>query len=401
MTPRFLLLFTGLLCCVSLHAQQRIWTNLKGQTIEAEFVSQTADTVTIRRADRQSFTIGIETLSEADREWLAARAAATPAAPIVPVAAPARAGSGKGIYIAVGNGLHRLSSKDGITWGNHVFVDKPGHDQNDLKAIAAGNGACVAVGGFSKSNILTTTDGVEWKINEANFGVLSGVLFVDGRFLAFGESGRVVESKDGLKWKDVGSAPFKEQLQDEVAKLKLDGPLKSNIRAWRHSNGVFVGSGDNSFLITTRDFKKWSFPPRPEPKERLYIESDANGFVVRGDTALHHSSDGLTWTNVTPKMEESARFSTLTHDGERFIVNDRDGNGWVSANGKEWKKIPGAKFSGTIEALRPNLYYSFETYWKFTEDLRYSTDGGKTWKSAKIPAPAGVTNIIFAEGLSK
>ncbi len=75
-----------------------------------------------------------------------------------------------GIYLAVGNGLHRLSSHDGITWSHHHFVGKPAHDQNDLKSLATGNGVAVAVGGFSRSNILTTRDGVKWHINDFNAG---------------------------------------------------------------------------------------------------------------------------------------------------------------------------------------------------------------------------------------
>lgn len=367
-------------------AEIRTWTNTAGTTIEAEYVSATADMVTIKRSsDGVNFPIAIATLSAADQAWLEQQAKAEAA--------------GDGLYIAAGHGGHRMSSLDGITWTNHEFWDKPAHNQNDLKAIAAGNGICVVVGGFSKSNILSTTDGVEWHRNEFNMGVLSGVVFVEDRFLAFGEGGKVADSSDGMSWKIIGDAKVREHLIAEAQEQGLDGPLKSNIRRWAHAGGLFVGSGDSGFLITTRDFESWSYPTRIDPQSRLFIESDGNGFVVQGERTIHHSTDGETWTDVSPELDESGKFATLTHDGERYLLNDRSGNGWESTDGSEWKAINGATFPDTIAALRPDVLYSFAIYWKYTEDLKVSTDGGKSWVSTNLPAPTGVTCIVHAKGI--
>lgn len=306
-----------------------------------------------------------------------------------------------GIFIAAGNGLHRMASNDGITWTRHQFVEKPGHNQNDLKALAAGTGVAVAVGGYSRSNILTTRDGAEWHKNDFNAGVLSGVMFVGDRFLAFGESGRVIESADGYQWKLIAEAGTKEHLAAEAEKLGEPGPIKSHIRDWRHAGGRFVGSGDNGFLIATTDFKTWTYPPRIEPRSRLYIETDGRSFVVVGEFTLHHSADGLQWRNVTPKLPDGAKFGTLVHDGSRFLVNTRKGQGYESADGVTWSEIQGATFPGTLAAPKPGRLYSFATYWQYTEDLKYSTDGGKSWQSARLPAPAGVVRILHAPELPK
>lgn len=377
-------------------AEVRTWANRDGVTIDAEFVGRENGTVTIRRtADRKVFRIPVASLSEADQTWLEKQAGD-------PVGGDPVGGdpveSGEGIYIAVGNGAHRLSSLEGVTWSNHVFLDEPSHDQNDLKAIAVGNGACVAVGGFSKSNIFTTTDGVNWEKNEFNIGVLSGVIFHDGRFLAFGEGGRVAASNDGFEWEAIGDAKLRDHLNEEKEKLGLEQVLKSNIRRWREAGGVFVGAGDNGIIVSTSDFENWTFAERPEPQSRLFIESDGRAFVVRGDRTLHHSTDGVNWTEVTPELVERTKFQSLVHDGERFLVNSRGDEAWESTDGLEWKPVEGETFPGTLATLAPDLYYSFETYWKFTEDLKRSTDGGKTWESCELPAPAGITNVIFAPG---
>ena len=383
------LLLTSIFFLVSQSlAEARTWTNEDGVTIEADFVKSDGANVTIiRRSDRQTFQIPIASLSEADQEWLAKQSS------------DKTSSAGSGIYIAAGNGAHRMSSNDGITWTNHEFIDKPAHDQNDLKAIAVGNGVCVVVGGFSKSNIFTTADGVEWEKNPFNMGVLSGVIFHDERFLAFGESGKVGASTDGSEWELIGDAKLRDYQNAEKEKLGLDEVIKSNIRRWREVKGTFVGAGDNCIIVSTKDFENWIFADRIQPQSRLFIEADANGFVVHGDQTIHHSIDGVNWMAVGPDMEEKDRFHSLVHDGERFIINNKRGNlAWESANGKDWSPVKDETFPGTLATLRPDLYYSFETYWKYTEDFKRSTDGGKTWENCKIPGPVGVTNVIFAEG---
>jgi hypothetical protein len=384
-TPmRRLLLLSLLLAWAPLQA--RTFTNTQGARIEGEVVKVDGSQVTMLLAGGRTITFAVSLLSQPDQDYLRGW--------------NSKAATDGGIYIAVGNGLHRMSSPDGITWSHHQFVGKPGHDQNDLKSLAAGNGAVVAVGGFSKSNILTTRDGVEWQINDFNAGVLSGVIFVNEAFHAFGEGGKVIRSKEGLKWEVIGDAKTREYLATEAQKLGESAPIKSNIRDWRHMGGRFVGSGDNGFLITTTDFQKWEYPPRIEPRSRLYIETNGAGFVVVGEATLHHSPDGLKWTEVTPKIPEGTKFGSLVFDGRRYLVNTRKGAGFESADGTEWKEVKNASFPGTLAAVRPDLIYAFATYRQPTEKLQYSTDGGKSWKSATLPAPAGITRVIHARFLS-
>jgi hypothetical protein len=59
---------------IGVNLEARTWTSEDGTALEAEFVSATETAVTIQRdADRRRFTIPLEKLSAADREWVAAQ----------------------------------------------------------------------------------------------------------------------------------------------------------------------------------------------------------------------------------------------------------------------------------------------------------------------------------------
>ncbi|MGF1451469.1 MAG: hypothetical protein ACFB21_05285 [Opitutales bacterium] len=382
--PRlFFLILLFALCAAG--AEVRTWTNHAGQTIQAEYLSQNGGSVTLLRyPDRQQFTFPVASLSPADQQWLASQA------PL----------GSDGIFIAVGNGLHRMSSNDGREWTNHVYKGKPGHDQNDLKDIAFGNDSVVTVGGFSRSNILTTTDGVAWHKNDFNIGVLSGVIFHEGYFYVFGEGARTARSPDGMTWEAYGDGNLREDfLEPEAERLGEDKPIKSNIRQWRFAQGRFVGTGDNSIIATTVDFNDWDYQ-RLEPRERLFVETNGRTFVAHGRESVQYSPDGLTWTEVTPDDLGDGRINSLVFDGERYVLNNSRDVGWESSDGEVWARIADASFPDFIASLRPGLYYSFKNYWQYTEEFKVSTDGGKTWESTNIPEPVGVTNIIFAPGFA-
>lgn len=73
-----------------LAAEPREWTATDGRTLQADFVSATSQTVTVRRPDGRRVDIPLAQLSEADRAWIAGvgRAAPTPDAAKAP--APTR-----------------------------------------------------------------------------------------------------------------------------------------------------------------------------------------------------------------------------------------------------------------------------------------------------------------------
>ena len=381
-----------LLVWTAVSCEARTWTAPNGQQLEAEYLRHNATAVQVRRAtDGRVFEIPIRSLSREDQLWLAREASK-----------PVEGGTNQGIYIAAGHGGHRMSSLDGVNWENHEYWDKPAHNQNDLKAMAYGNGVCVVVGGYFRSNILMTQDGVNWMKNPFNMGVLSGVVFNKGQFYIFGEGGRVADSRDGKTWRRVGDAKVREYGLEEMERLELE-KLKLNVRSWRFAKGRYVGTGDNSIILSTQDFKEWHYSERLEPYTRLNLETDGKRFVAFGDRTLLYSANGMEWESVVPELDALTKFASLVHDGKRFILNSRpnQGSAWESVDGKEWSLVGGQTFPGYLAAIRPNLYYSFKNYWQYTDDLLYSTDQGRTWQSARLPGRVGITGILHAKEFPK
>ncbi len=309
----------------------------------------------------------------------------------------------QGLFIAVGHGAHRLASEDGLTWGHHQFVGKPGHNHNDLAAMTAGNGLCLAVGGFARSHILYTRDGIEWKTGQYNIGVLGGALFRGGKFLIFSQNGRVASSPDAENWTILGNAYVRSHIREEARQLGLDKPIKSNVRIWREAGGVFLGSGDNGLRVWTRDFKQWHFHRTSLRRVWPKMESDGKVFVVAGDI-VEWSTNAADWTVAElPGLETplpQKKFRSLVHDGKRFLLSYGQ-QAWQSPDGKTWTLLDGVTLPGFVATPRRDRWYSFENYWKHTRKLLVSTDQGKTWKEAKLPAPAGITHILYLEDFSR
>lgn len=303
-----------------------------------------------------------------------------------------------GYFVSIGNGAHRMYSKDGVTWTDHAFVGKPGHDQNDLKGLAHGNGMTVVIGGFSKSNIFVTEDGKKWEKIKFNIGVLSGVIFHKKQFYVFNEGGRIASSKDGKKWKKLTDAKVGAWAKEEAKKLGLD-KLKSNIRMWKFANDTFVGAGDNGVVCTTKDFKKFTIQKVGGDVQRFRLASNGKAFVavdnIKAAQKAFYSTDGIEWKDISPKLSGREKIKDVVFDGERFILKIQN-YGLESTDGKNWKKIKNATFPGTL-ITTPKAYFSAGPWYRYTKDPKVSFDKGKTWKDCKFPADAAMRYVLYIE----
>lgn len=74
----FRLLVIASFTTLSVHAEYRTWTNPSGTTIDAEFMKQDGDNVTLRLRNGKLTTFSQSKLSDADREFIKTNASKTP-----------------------------------------------------------------------------------------------------------------------------------------------------------------------------------------------------------------------------------------------------------------------------------------------------------------------------------
>ena len=94
-----------------------------------------------------------------------------------------------GLFVAVGFGLRRLVSSDGIHWEHEEEQVDFRNDKNfELRGATHGNGLILGVGGGLKTLVLTTRDGKEWKDASVDQGFMSDAAYGNGVFVGVGRS---------------------------------------------------------------------------------------------------------------------------------------------------------------------------------------------------------------------
>lgn len=153
-----------------------------------------------------------------------------------------------------------------------------------LWGVAAGNGRVVAVG--TGGTILNSNDGVNWTCVDSGTGKwLVGITYGAENFIAVGAEGTILRSPDGLIWSAVTASGTSCRLNNVV-----------------HGHGLFVAVGENGTIVTSSDGDHWT--PQvsgttgwlrglacAEP-----ISAQAPAFVACGqDGVLITSDDGISW----------------------------------------------------------------------------------------------------------
>ena len=121
---------------------------------------------------------------------------------------------GAGLFVFVGttdnNDYSPLqTSPDGLVWTEQTVTPQ----FMELKAITFGNGVFVATDSTEDNGIQTSTDGINWASRTAEelTGVdydLNKVLYADGIYWVFGETGTVLASTDSITWRNLRRKTF-------------------------------------------------------------------------------------------------------------------------------------------------------------------------------------------------
>jgi hypothetical protein len=226
------------------------------------------------------------------------------------------------LYVAVGLDGLRIVSRDGRAWADAQL----GREGESYRAVAFGNGLCVAVGSHGGDNILAATaDGKTWKTgkHEAKYvKYMRGLTFGGGQFLALGgdpgcvgcSSPFVMFSKDGLTWDGPHAVPGKHMLRRAAS-----------------GGGRFVAVGDRGRRAASRDGKEWTDAPETKAIDTLVDVAFGGGVFV--GVGLHGK-----WTD-RQTGEEGEHLNSVVFAGGKFVAVGA-GATYTSADGVEWERVP-------------------------------------------------------------
>ncbi|MBL9186967.1 MAG: hypothetical protein JNK23_05780 [Opitutaceae bacterium] len=236
---------------------------------------------------------------------------------------------GNGRFVAAGSvtGIftsHRIAfSTDLVTWTDAVTPTVAGNGL--LRTAAYGNGLyAVGVFGTPVSNtqkLYTSTDGVNWTLRDVRLGTVWGIDYVNGLWIAVGDSGNstssLATSPDGITWtaRATGSA--------------------DDLNATAYGAGLFVAVGNNSQVVTSPDGLTWTRRTLTDSGVTVTDVVFAAGKFVASTLsgAVYTSPDGLAWTRQP--VPGSTRLNTITHGGGRFVVGGDSFLG-TSTDGITW-----------------------------------------------------------------
>jgi hypothetical protein len=238
-----------------------------------------------------------------------------------------------GLFVAVGYGGRRMSSRDGVMWANDQRWSDVAADNDDvLFDVAFGAGKFVAVGGGAKlGHILTTRDAREWRELPPLKSRVATIAFGNGRFVAAHDA-ELLSSRDG----DTFIPGAKLDWQGSVhARRSACGDTEAGFRT------VIIGDVDlwaekqrMSWRGVTGDGTRWEHSALDTPAARD-VAYGSGHFVVVGPGGLIESShDGENWQRHEIAAPED--FSHIIWTGERFVI----GGGkvaWSSPDGLAWK----------------------------------------------------------------
>lgn len=310
------------------------------------------------------------------------------AAPLVLLFCAAAATAADGLFVAVGYGGRRMSSRDGRVWERVTeWTEQNADDDKNLMSIAFGKGRFVAVGGGGSSkqagHILVSTDGAAWReVRTMKFRV-HPVVFGDGRFVAGAPGHRLISSHDGEAW-------------SEGAEI----PLPAGVPGWAfwfrrgaHGAGTWVFAGNAGSKETATWWCAVSKDAATIAAARFDLPAisglafGAGRFVMTSADGTRVSADGVAWEHRAGMP--GADLSGCVWDGARFVVTSKAG-AFASADGFTWAPLP-QRIPGSLLLAGPQGWIA--TAWP--GKMFHSADGVAWTQGASIAPALGINAVAY------
>jgi hypothetical protein len=299
----------------------------------------------------------------------------------------ARAAEPVGLFVAVGYGGRRISSRDGVQWENDQrWSDTVADDDNVLCNIAFGQGRFIAVGGGAKlGHILSTRSGKEWQRLSSLEGRVATIAFGKSRFVAT-HGAELLFSTDGDTF-------------HPGEKLAIKGSVHTRRSAFGDTEAgqmfviigdVYLGEGNGrvGWRGSTLDGEHWASSALDTPAAND-IAYGAGHFVIAGAGGLIEAShDGSNWRRCA--IVASKDFTRVIWTGKRFLVTGPD-TAWTSSDGLAWEPERASIPCQLVWARDGWLALGFswgDGIWRATDDLLQ-------WKKLSVPPGPSLEAIAF------
>jgi hypothetical protein len=161
---------------------------------------------------------------------------------------------GGGQFVGVGGGI--FSSPDAVQW-----TVQPPILNNELHGVAYGNGGYVAVG--LSGLAYTSTNGATWNSHSTGTNWLGDVTFGEGKFVAVGSTFEATQLPDGtldaigiVKRDAILTSPDGEHWTTQTVPADPDGDNLAVVSI-DYGGGWFVAVGERGLILTSRDGIRW------------------------------------------------------------------------------------------------------------------------------------------------
>jgi hypothetical protein len=299
------------------------------------------------------------------------------------------------ILLAVGEkGRAARSRNDGTSWldvswslDGGVPDAADGGIAADMREVAYGAGAFVAVGGFGSTWHSPT--GETWSYTRSGNGHLHAVCFSRDHFTAVGAAGRIARSSNGSNWTNI--TPVLESSD-------LNGKVLWDVACDDSSlHEVAVGSS-GKIIASTNGGTEWTLQPAPFPQELNGVAIHGGTRIAVGDNGVIFRSDnGSSWSHVVSGT--TTRLTAVAYGGGRWLIVGTPGLLLISneSDGGSWVPIAGAIYDAG--SLLTDITYDPRSARFVALSYRgpgwYSDDLGDNWQQTTVVPPD-----IYMNGLA-
>lgn len=238
------------------------------------------------------------------------------------------AASDGGQFVAVGSKGAMLRSENAVVWD--VISKEP---RVEIHSIAWARGRFIAVGGsptylggpLGDAAILSSTNGREWQAALTNLTEqLTGVAYGKGVWVVTGDNGQIFTSRDGLNWRNRNLPPTSHDLQQVVYGRGVFIAFAS----WRDL--VYRSANGRRWRASEAQFASEIWKAKFLQRRFIGVGGDEDGFIFT-------SRNGTRWTKKT--LPGAGWLAGVAYGAKRYVAAGRSASA-VSFDGANWSVHP-------------------------------------------------------------